>query len=130
MGFDNWGALKQMLDEHRAVVTRQFEEIAFRGTREDDAGSLRQRLGDLWKAHATADEWQKELSAANFSDARNIADILFAFRSASATRKLGSKAAERLQQFIPRLLLLAGEKRRPATAVSPNSLRLITPTAP
>jgi len=124
MGFDNWGALKQMLDEHRAVVTRQFEEIAFRGIREDDAGSLQQRLGDLWKAHATADEWQKELSAANFSDARSIADILFAFRSASVTRKLGSKAAERLQQFIPRLLLLAREKRRPATAVS-RSLSVI-----
>jgi len=124
MGFDNWGALRESLDEHRAVVSRQFEEIAFRGTRDDDDGSLRQRLGDLWKAQATVDEWRQELSAADFSEAQNIADIVVAFGSASATRKLDSKAAERLQQFIPRLLLLAGEKRRPATAVS-RSLSVI-----
>jgi len=124
MGFDSWGALRQSLDEHRAVVTRQFEEIAFRGTREDDDGSLRQRLGDLWKAHAPAGEWQEELSAANFSEAQIVADMVFAFRTTVTARKLGTKAAERLQQFMPRLLLLAGEKRQPATAVS-RSLSVI-----
>ena len=117
MGFDDWDSLLQSLDEQRAIVTRRFEEIAFRGEHRGEDNSLRHRLDELWEARAAADEWQRELDAAGVGDAKEVARHIVAFQGATATRKLGSKAADRLRQFIPRLLLLARSKRQPATAV-------------
>ena len=122
MGFDDWDSLLRSLDEQRSIVTRQFEEIAFRGERRDEDDSLRHRLGELWQARASADEWQRELDGAGISDAKEVVAHIVAFQGATATRKLDSKATDRLRQFIPRLVLLAGGKRQPATAVSRSLL--------
>ncbi len=85
---------------------------------QDKETSLRYRLGELWETRASADEWQRELDAAGFSGSKDVATQVAAFQGAPATRKLDSQAGDRLQQFMPRLLLLAAAKRRPATAVS------------
>ncbi len=118
MGFEDWLSLLRTLDQHRSVVTRQFEEIAFRGTRGDKDDSLRHRLGELWESSASADDWERALDSAGLGDSNEVAAHIVAFRSAPATHKLDSRAGDRLQQFLPRLLLLARDKRRPATAVS------------
>ena len=122
MGFDDWDSLLQSLDEQRSIVTRQFEEIAFRGERRGEDNSLRHRLGELWEARASADDWEQELDAAGFSEAKEVVGHIVAFQGATATRKLDLTAADRLRQFIPRLLLLAGSKRQPATAVGRSLL--------
>jgi glutamate-ammonia-ligase adenylyltransferase len=117
MGLDNWDKLKATLDSHRHFVTRQFDEIALRGEYREEDDSLRHRFAELWETGATADKWQNALVDASFADAEAIVPHIVAFRSAPPNRSVGSKAADRLQQFIPRLLILANATQQPATAV-------------
>ena len=115
MGFDDWNRLVDTLDDHRAVVTRHFDDIAARDGPRDD--SLRQAMSKLWEQRSTAEAWRQTLDDAGYSEAARIAAILVAFQDAPATRKVGAKAGDRLQEFIPRLLLLSREKGNPATAL-------------
>ena len=121
---DDWEQLKATLDAHRRFVSGQFDEIAFRGKYREEDSSLRHRFAELWEAGATADKWQKTLEGAGFDDADSLAPHIVAFQSAPSSRNVGSKAADRLQQFIPRLLILANATQRPATAVE-RSLSVI-----
>ena len=118
MGYDDWEQLVTALDGHRSIVTQQFEKTAFRGLRDDDDDDpLQRRLGELWDARTSTDIWQQALEDAGFGGARDIAAHLVAFQGAPTTRKVSSTAGGRLRQFVPRLLILAKDKRRPATAV-------------
>ena len=141
MGCDDWEQLVDALEGHRAVVTRQFEDIAFRGaprgrddrtrrdeedgtrrdeedgTRRDEDEFLRRQMSKLWEKRSTAGVWQQALDDAGYSEAAQIAAILVAFQGAPATRKADSTAGDRLQEFMPRLLMLAKDRRRPATAI-------------
>ncbi|MFQ5608756.1 MAG: bifunctional [glutamate--ammonia ligase]-adenylyl-L-tyrosine phosphorylase/[glutamate--ammonia-ligase] adenylyltransferase [Woeseiaceae bacterium] len=118
MGFADWGQLITQLDEHRATVTRYFDEIAFRGTAGRADQSLLDRLEALWESSASRSEWQSILREHQMSHADLIAARLVAFRAASSMRKVDATAAERLQKFIPRLLSLAKSRQQPAVAVS------------
>ena len=124
MGFADWGRLIETLDTHRTVVTQQFEEVAFRGESRNVNDSLRRRMSELWEGRATADLWQQALDEAGFSEATQIATIVVSFQGATATRKIDATARGRLQDFIPRLLLLAKDKDKPATTLE-RSLSVI-----
>ncbi len=125
MGFDEWERLVDALDDHRLLVTRQFEAIAFRGTprevddgtRRDEDDALRRKMSHLWEERSTKAEWQQALDDAGYREAARIAAILVAFQGAPATRKVDAKAADRLRAFMPRLLMLAKDRRSPATAL-------------
>jgi [glutamine synthetase] adenylyltransferase / [glutamine synthetase]-adenylyl-L-tyrosine phosphorylase len=124
MGLDNWEQLKGTLDMHRRFVSRQFDEIAFRGEYREEDDSIRSRLAELWEAGANADKWQKALENDGFDDAEALAPHIVAFQSAPANRNVDAIAADRLQQFMPRLLILANVTPRPAIAVE-RSLTVI-----
>ncbi len=117
MGFDDWNRLVDALDDHRSVVTRHFDDIAARDGPRGGDDSLRQTMNKLWEQRSTAEAWRQTLDDAGYSEAARIAAILVAFQDAPATRKVGAKAGDRLQEFIPRLLLLSREKDNPATAL-------------
>ena len=117
MGEDNWEQLKTRLDAHRLFVSRQFDQIAFRGEYREEDDSLRHRFAELWEASASEDQWRNVLEDARFEDANAVAPRIVAFQSSPPSRNVDSKAAERLQQFIPRLLILANATQRPATAI-------------
>ena len=122
MGYDQWDQLVRALDEHRRFVTRQFEEIAFRGEYREEDDSIRHRFAELWEAHVDAERWRLAFDDAGFDDAEDIAQTIVAFQAAPASRNVDSKAGDRLQHFVPRLLILANATQRPATAVTRAAL--------
>lgn len=124
MDIPNWDALTTELERHRRFVSQQFDSIAFRGASETNDQTVENRLAELWDAAAGTAEWQQALDLLGFRDAAGIARDIAAFRDAPKTRTVDTAAAERLQTFIPRLLMLARERQHPALAVS-RSLQVI-----
>jgi glutamate-ammonia-ligase adenylyltransferase len=117
MGFADWPALCARLRAHRQLVTTQFENIAFRGAQRETGNAVTQQMLEAWDSDADESSWKACLRDAGFSDADLIARHLLGFRKAPAARKMDSRASERLQEFIPRLLSLAQSRKRPAVAV-------------
>lgn len=117
MGFADWSALRAVLDEHRRFVTEQFENVAFRGAQRDTENTAARQLLEAWDSGADEATWKRRLREADFSDADLIARHLVDFAKAPAARKMDSRASERLQEFIPRLLSFAQTREKPAVAV-------------
>ncbi len=116
MGFDDWATLLEALDKHRDVVSDQFERIAFRDRGTDEVPETR-RLTELWTADANAGRWQSEFEALGFQSSSELARLVVEFRRAAGTRKADKAAEDRLQTFIPQLLLMTKECERPDTAL-------------
>lgn len=117
MGIDDWQSFVATLADHRATVSRQFDEVTFRGRDEIASPTFRQQVLKLWISGNTADDWRRLLEDNEFARAGEIATLIVEFRDAPATRKIGKAAAERLQTFMPRLLSLAGKRSNPLRAV-------------
>ena len=117
MGHDTWDALCADLDCHRSNVTRQFEAIAFR--RRDSADdSTQQRFAAMWERSAEAAEWCEAFNEAGFADADQLAAQLAAFVATPAIQQLATTPRQRLQHFMPQLLLLIGRCKQPAATLS------------
>ncbi|MBT8099891.1 MAG: bifunctional [glutamate--ammonia ligase]-adenylyl-L-tyrosine phosphorylase/[glutamate--ammonia-ligase] adenylyltransferase, partial [Gammaproteobacteria bacterium] len=117
MGFAEWTDLHAELDAHRRFVTAQFESVAFRGADREPGDALAQPLQEAWDSRADEASWTASLRDNGFSDADLIARNLVNFRQSPAAKKMDSRASERLQEFIPRLLALAQKRSKPAVAV-------------
>jgi len=113
-GFADWPAFIAALDTARAAVTAHFGAIALRDDSDADAADAETRFADLWARDADAAEWEDALDP---GVGAGIAAQVVAFRRSPAARKLGNTAAERLQQFVPRLIDMAGECDDPERAV-------------
>ncbi len=117
LGFDDWQALLGEFAQHRAAVSSQFTEIAFRQHDEQPDGKWR-ALEELWESHASVAAWQSALDTLGVAQAKEVAERVVRFRGRAGTRRIDTQSAERLQTFMPRLLELAADARRPARAVS------------
>ncbi|MDH3612586.1 MAG: bifunctional [glutamate--ammonia ligase]-adenylyl-L-tyrosine phosphorylase/[glutamate--ammonia-ligase] adenylyltransferase [Gammaproteobacteria bacterium] len=116
MQFSSWTALLADLDAHRSNVTRQFEAITFRA--DDPSGNqLKRDIAALWEQGGAVTEWASLLEEQDFTHPGKIAEQLASFAKAPGTRQIDSTARRRLQQFMPDLLLLIKESKRPVTAL-------------
>jgi glutamate-ammonia-ligase adenylyltransferase len=115
LGYDDWTSLVRDLEEHRRNVTREFEAIAFRGGDGDADNELERRFAGLWKRSATAEEWATEFS--ELEEGTALAESLAAFQQAPSTLKADSIAQERLQRFMPRLLIMVIQCHEPLLAL-------------
>lgn len=116
MGWPDWSGLQRRIDEVRHVVSRHFDAVAFPDA-PDEGEKESDRLGELWAQAADVSLWRDALQESGFAQVDAVAGQLVAFRNATGTAKLGSKAAERLRRFVPRLLLLARESIMPAATI-------------
>ncbi len=105
MGYPDWGALVADLETHRAEVARQFDKIAPRQSARDAGDGLGARLGRLWDENAGVPQWAECLGDEGFPDAAALAERIAAFANAPALQRIDATARERLQRFIPKLLL-------------------------
>ncbi len=117
MAIDDWPAFTRLLSEHRAAVSRCFDEVTFRGQDDGESPTFRQNVAKLWESGCPVEEWRQLLEENEFPRAAELAAMIVNFRDAPATQKIGKAAAERLQTFVPRLLRLAGERANPARAL-------------
>ncbi len=118
MGFSNWQALSAALIEHRQNVAQLFDEIAFRGQEDDVGHGERDAIGNLWDGNAAEDQWIEYLQSEQYSDAKNIAKSIVAFRGAPAARNIDSAGQDRLRTFVPILLVLLRNIDEPLLALN------------
>jgi glutamate-ammonia-ligase adenylyltransferase len=116
MGFANWDELLAVLNEHRDVVTREFEAVAFRDREHADKPG--QKLAELWDAAAPAEAWQEALRIGGISHADTVAKKIAAFAAGPAARHADKESRRRLRTFIPELLRRIAAAKDPVTAVT------------
>ncbi len=116
MRCDSWDELTAALDRHREAISTLFGAIAIR--ERDDQGELRKTFGVLWESGADRHRWQAVLGKSLPDDAAELAQQITAFAASSATQQIDAVSNRRLQRYLPNLLGLIVESKRPASALS------------
>jgi glutamate-ammonia-ligase adenylyltransferase len=125
MGYDDWGSLRSDLQRHRDNVTRQFSQVAFRGDEKPASAKAADFLLSLWTKSATEEEWQVELERAGYEDAGHLARAVAGFAAEPVQRQIGVAAQRRLVRFIPSLLNILKNQKKPGV-VGERVLSVIT----
>ncbi|MFT5709549.1 MAG: glutamate-ammonia-ligase adenylyltransferase [Halioglobus sp.] len=107
MGFDDWDSYIEKLDGFRALVAHHFEALIAA----DESGSDSEDAGELqhWTDHVSS-EFLAELG---FSHPQKSQQLLQDLSQNPRVVTLQSEGKERLQQFMPQLLLGCGETDNP-----------------
>jgi len=119
MGYSDWVELRADFERYQAAISTQFELIAFR-ERADDT-PFQKRVQQAWESGADEATWAELLSAEGYSEAAGIADHLVRFANDSVTRQIDSSARDRLQRFVPQLIVEIAKSQRPLLALSRTS---------
>ena len=114
----DWAALVSEIDGQRAVVSTNFDKVAFRSSPDAQDRTLGERFAGLWEQRASADDWQRCLEDCGFERPDEVAAEVVTFQESRATQSIDTLASERLATFMPLLLTLARECEHPARAVS------------
>ena len=117
MGHDSWDELETELDEHRLVVSRAFDAVAFR-EQHDTSDAPHLQFAALWERAAETGDWRDAIAAQGIEQADLLARALARFAAAPATRQVDAVSGQRLQKFIPKLLLRVQDCAEPATALT------------
>jgi [glutamine synthetase] adenylyltransferase / [glutamine synthetase]-adenylyl-L-tyrosine phosphorylase len=112
MGFDEWDACGAELDQHRARVTRAFQEVLFARNETGTAGMPgMDGFGDTWVRGAEEPQLAIALEARGFDDAAQAAALLTEFRGGATLRRLDAPGRARLDTLMPRLLAAIADLR-------------------
>ena len=115
MDYDSWDALIEDIELHRASISRQFEHVAIR-ERAADAPFL-SRVEQSWESRADIDAWTELLASEDIADADKLAKSLVAFADSRGVRQIDAMSTDRLQRFIPRLVMEVAKSSRPERAL-------------
>lgn len=116
MGYSDWQALRADLDIHRKAISQEFDSVAFR--EQSETTPWREQLARAWEAHASAERWSELLLAAGVKEAADVAAILVSFANAASTQQIDAIAVDRLQRFMPELLMDSIETGAPLSALT------------
>jgi glutamate-ammonia-ligase adenylyltransferase len=112
MEHDNWDALLADLNGHRANVSEQFAEVAFRGDEKTGATESADILSAAWTKSSSEAEWTAVLERAGYKDAEHLASVIAGFASSPVQRQIGVAARKRLERFMPSLLIAVRNRER------------------
>ena len=124
MGFGSWDELLSELSRVRNRVSRQFEDVAFRGDNQAN-DATESRVSALWTRSAPAAEWHAYLENAGFENAEALAEQLVRFSADPALRQIDVTARKRLARFIEAFMQLLCDRRNPA-AVCERVLAIVS----
>ena len=113
MGFEDYPALLQVLDRHRAVVIEQFEQIF---------GASVQEPSLLWCEDIGIEELSDALGAQGYRAAADSAQRLLQLRSGVRYQQLSELSRQRVDGLIPQFIALSVQYSDPDTTLS----RLLT----
>lgn len=116
MNYTNWNDLRADFERHRSAISAQFEHVAFRERGEDTP--FRKRVEQAWESGADEAAWADMLTAEGYVEAGGIARKLAGFASDTGTRQIDNSGRDRLQRFIPGLVLEITKSERPLLALS------------
>lgn len=104
IGLGDWQQLAAKLEQHRNIVMRQFDKIAFRERAIDVDAEYTQSVQELWARSAEQQDWAAALQQEGFAAADELAEIICQFRATAAYADIS--ANRRLEQFVPKLFAL------------------------
>ncbi|MDP6189924.1 MAG: bifunctional [glutamate--ammonia ligase]-adenylyl-L-tyrosine phosphorylase/[glutamate--ammonia-ligase] adenylyltransferase, partial [Gammaproteobacteria bacterium] len=128
MGYKDWAALGQHIEQQRAFIRQQFDMVVSSQT-EADTGpqevpvitSLCSELGlinSAYQAVVPEHEWQQMLEQAGFSESGEVLQHLLALYQSRAARSMQAVAQERLAQLLPGLLQLCSQQAQAAQTLA------------
>ena len=109
----DWEALTTELEQHRANVSRQFDDIALRGRSTEDTKVDEVELADLFDRGAGTEDWQDCLEREGIPRAGELATRLATFSGLSTAKQLDATSRGRMREFLPRLIELVGNSKHP-----------------
>jgi len=115
MAYADWPSLLAELDKQRNAISDQFDAIAVRG--KSEARPASQNFSQLWKSHATEEQWTEALRDATGEDAVAVAEKVIAFASSATAQKVDTVSRGRLRRFMPELIERVVASERPLSAL-------------
>ncbi|MFQ5547938.1 MAG: bifunctional [glutamate--ammonia ligase]-adenylyl-L-tyrosine phosphorylase/[glutamate--ammonia-ligase] adenylyltransferase, partial [Woeseia sp.] len=113
MNYADWDCLLADLDGHRGNVNRHFDSVLFGSDRPESRSTVAITIAERWAAPATAAQWRDVLQQQGFGQAGELSEILTQFQCAPLTKQIDEPARQRLDQFMPKLLLRLREQPEP-----------------
>jgi glutamate-ammonia-ligase adenylyltransferase len=101
MGFADYGALVEVLDRHRAAVSRHFEHVF------GDPSEEAHTLDSMWAAAKDAEQAEPILARLGYADAAAAAHRLAALQASSRYQQLPNHIRSRLDSLMPRVVEVA-----------------------
>jgi [glutamine synthetase] adenylyltransferase / [glutamine synthetase]-adenylyl-L-tyrosine phosphorylase len=115
MGYADYAALLEDLDRHRALVSRQFEQIF-------GAQNEGQSDAQLWREGISDDELNTQLTSLGYHAANDSAKLLQQLRAGNRYRQLPELSRQRLDKLVPQFIALSAQHDDPDATLS----RLLT----
>ncbi len=111
MGQADFSALQNELDRHRALVSRQFEQIF---------GSQQAGLNDLqlWHEGITAEELNNHLGKLGYHNPQDTAQYLLQLRASNRYLQLPEMSRQRLDKLVPQFITLCVQYGDPDATLS------------
>ena len=101
MGFADFPALLQVLDQHRALVSHHFHAVF------DDPNRNTHDLADVWQQAEDDVPCTSRLSSLGYKDAEAAAQRLAQFKKSSRYQQLSADSRARIDLLVPRLVEVA-----------------------
>jgi glutamate-ammonia-ligase adenylyltransferase len=115
MNFDSWPDFEQALEQRRSKVTEHFANvIASPDDEEEDDQSLNAELGAVWKGEYEAEAGIPLLEEQSFEQAKDTFQRLDRLRTSRVVQGLQREGRQRLDQFMPQLLVAVTECSTPS----------------
>ena len=109
MGFENWSAYVEKLDQHRTNIDTQFKMILGADTDTTDATDMRVQLMDVWGGTLTQHEASSILQTAGFEQATSTPVLLREFRSGRLYQAFSGIERDRIDRLMPLALQHAAQ---------------------
>jgi glutamate-ammonia-ligase adenylyltransferase len=116
-GYTDYAALLDELDRHRALVSRQFEQIFGEQNQNED-----QNDAQLWREGINDAELDKQLTRLGYQAANDSAQRLLQLRASTRYRQLPELSRQRLDKLVPQFITLSAQHDDPDATLS----RLLT----
>ena len=105
MNYPDWRSLVADIELHRSNVSKQFENVVFRSERPVLETAAAPTLAQRWASESTAAQWQELLEEQGFTKAEELSKAVVNFQRAATTLLTDKVGRQRLDQFMPNLLL-------------------------
>ncbi|MBI3222520.1 MAG: bifunctional [glutamate--ammonia ligase]-adenylyl-L-tyrosine phosphorylase/[glutamate--ammonia-ligase] adenylyltransferase [Nitrosomonadales bacterium] len=111
MGYADYAAFMEQLDRHRALVTRQFEQIF--GTQHDVKSEA-----ELWRENLSDDELAAIMEQLGYRTPADSMQRLQQLHASSRYRQLPELSRQRLDRLIPQFVTLSAQSDDPDTTLA------------
>jgi glutamate-ammonia-ligase adenylyltransferase len=120
MGYADYAALLKALDRHRALVSRQFEQIFGDQQAGQDETLLAGHTNDLqlWREGISAEELDITLEKLGYLDSQNSTQRLLQLRHSNRYQQLPELSKQRLDRLIPKFITLSAQHSDPDATLS------------